>query len=158
MLQNWHGGFSESFSPMAKPWKISENLPRNLHTYFKRSGEIKFIQRWPKSPVTQKVQLACVFYLILQAYSTDFRSCTFSRGGFSKDCLKILSKLFEKPFPSFLMFLILAKKCNPCDHLICYNNLPLNMHEILDHTFGDWSDVLSCFIYHLICLYMRAVI
>merc|ERR1712037_1092877 len=92
------------------------------------SGEIKFIPRRPKSPVTQKVQLASVFYLILQLLiRPTLEVAPFQGEPFSKACYS--QSFFE--FPLFWMFLILAKKCNPCDHLICYN-LPRNMQETLN--------------------------
>jgi hypothetical protein len=54
--------------------------------------------------VTQKVQLACVFHLNNSpaAYSTDFRSCTFSMGGFFKSLSEEILEAFLKAFPSFL--------------------------------------------------------
>jgi hypothetical protein len=36
------------------------------------------------------------------AYSTDFRSCTFSRGGFFKSLSEEILEAFLKAFPSFL--------------------------------------------------------
>merc|ERR1711934_773458 len=65
----------------------------------------------------------------------------FKRRFFKRLSKHIMEASFKSIFPLFLMFLILAKKCNPCDHLICYNNLPLDMHEIFNHSFGDSSDV-----------------
>merc|ERR1712037_515590 len=63
-LRNSPGGFSESYSPMGKPSKISENLSRNLH---KSSRNLEKSQgKSNLSRDDQKVQLASVFYLILQ--------------------------------------------------------------------------------------------
>jgi len=55
-----------------------------------------------KKPSDPKRAVSMPFYLILQAYSTDFRSCTFSRGGFFKSFSEDILKAFEKHFPSFL--------------------------------------------------------
>jgi len=61
----------------------------------------------PKSAVS-------VFYLILQAYSTDFRSCTFSGGGFFKSlCEDILLRFLKKLVPSFLDVSYISKEMQP---------------------------------------------
>ena len=120
--QNSPGGFSESYSPTAKPWKISEIFKKSAQTLKKSgkiSGEIKFVLRWPKPSDHKKVQLASIFYIFyFKLIRPTLEVAHFQRGD--------SHNVVEKTSLSFSIFLKLAKKCNHCDHQNCYN-LPSNM-------------------------------
>ena len=144
-LQNLLGGFWGSCLPMAKLSKISENL-------FEKSGKSleksNLFPRWPK-PSDPKVQLASIFFLGLQAYSFDFRSCTLSLEEFLRVSCGYPGS--SRKYLNLLFWHFFARKCNTCDHLNCYN-LPLNMHQVFDLSKRHLPNISCCFIYHLICL------
>ena len=143
--QNLLGGFWGSCLPMAKLSKISENLFDNLENLWRN----QIYSRGDQSPVTQKVQLASIFFLGLQAYSFDFRSCTLSLEEFLKVSCGYPGS--SRKYLNLLFWHFFARKCNTCDHLNCYN-LPLNMHQVFDLSKRHLPNISCCFIYHLICL------
>ena len=131
--------------------KALENLWKSFREIWRNLWRNQICSRGDQSPVTQKVQLASIFFLGLQAYSFNFRSCT----------LSLEERLFWT-FPAdiqealwtalpFFFWDFFAKKCNTCDHLNCYN-LPLNMHQVFDLSKRHLPNISCCFIYHLICL------
>ena len=58
--------------------KALENLWKSFREIWRNLWRNQICSRGDQSPVTQKVQLASIFFLGLQAYSFDFRSCTLS--------------------------------------------------------------------------------
>ena len=78
-----------------KSLKYSRNLhkpSRNLEKSLEKSN-----LSWDdQSPVTTKSAVSIDFlHILLQAYSTDFRSCTFSKGGLTQCCGKDLPLFFR---------------------------------------------------------------
>jgi len=73
-------------------------MARNLEKYFKKSekisGEIKFVPEMTKKPSDPKSAVG-ISFLSYSYYSTDFRSFTLSKEGFSRSFLRALSLFFE---------------------------------------------------------------
>ena len=139
----------EASEGVAYQWQSSRKSLKIFSKNLENLWRNQIYSRGDQSPVTQKVQLASIFFLGLQAYSFDFRSCTLSLEEFLKvscgypgSSMKCLALLFWHFF---------ARKCNTCDHLNCYN-LPLNMHQVFDLSKRHLPNISCCFIYHLICL------
>ena len=129
--------------------KALENLWKSFREIWRNLWRNQICSRGDQSPVTQKVQLASIFFLGLQAYSFDFRSCTLSLEEFLKVSCGYPGS--SRKYLNLLFWHFFARKCNTCDHLNCYN-LPLNMHQVFDLSKRHLPNISCCFIYHLICL------
>merc|ERR1711990_1380838 len=70
---------SHQWQSPRKSLKIFPGICTNLQNLWRN----QICPEMTKKPSDPKSAVS-VFYLILQAYSTDFRSCTFSVGGFFK--------------------------------------------------------------------------
>merc|ERR1711990_612934 len=74
---------SHQWQSPRKSLKIFPGICTNLQEIWRNLWRNQICPEMTKKPSDPKSAVS-VFYLILQAYSTDFRSCTFSRGGFFK--------------------------------------------------------------------------